>query len=191
MSPTLPAGLMPDDSRVELWTILENTDQAFYLTLGRAGRVKHAPKDIKAIIRQSLEAHPLKRQALVNNGYAGDDEQLEKYTSCITGAFDGEADIVNGQLILTEYWPCPVRKTCPMAGIVCNPLVVGPDNEVLTSREIDHLVLISTGLYNKEIADRLEISEETVKVHHKHIYKKTRLNNKPELTLLAKQKNLI
>jgi DNA-binding NarL/FixJ family response regulator len=40
-----------------------------------------------------------------------------------------------------------------------------PVVETLTAREIDVLELVSEGLSNKQIADRLEISDQTVKFH--------------------------
>ncbi|HWR88952.1 MAG TPA: LuxR C-terminal-related transcriptional regulator [Dissulfurispiraceae bacterium] len=42
----------------------------------------------------------------------------------------------------------------------------------LTNRELELVVLISDGLTNKEIAERLFISEHTVKDHIKHIMRK-------------------
>src|SRR4051812_15527193 len=45
-------------------------------------------------------------------------------------------------------------------------------DEGLTSREVDVLRLIAGGDRNRDIADRLSISEETVKSHTKHILEK-------------------
>ncbi len=48
-----------------------------------------------------------------------------------------------------------------------------------------------SGVVIEEIADKLGISPETVKVHKKHIYEKTGLENKKELIQLACKKNMI
>jgi DNA-binding NarL/FixJ family response regulator len=45
-------------------------------------------------------------------------------------------------------------------------------DEALTPREIDVLQHVAGGNRNRDIADRLSISEETVKVHIKHIMEK-------------------
>jgi len=53
-------------------------------------------------------------------------------------------------------------------------------NGVLTTREIQILDLICMGTQNKIIADRLGLSENTVKVHVRNIYKKMNVRNRTE-----------
>ena len=50
----------------------------------------------------------------------------------------------------------------------------------ITPREIQILSLMAQGIVNKEIANRLSISTETVKKHLKNIYQKTGSHNKIE-----------
>lgn len=63
---------------------------------------------------------------------------------------------------------------------------IGPDGhgprpqDVLTPRELEILSLIAMGLTNREIADRLGISHNTVKTHVGHILEKLRLRNRTE-----------
>ena len=54
----------------------------------------------------------------------------------------------------------------------------GPDG--LTTREVQILDLICKGTQNKIIADRLGLSENTVKVHVRNIYKKMNVRNRTE-----------
>ena len=53
----------------------------------------------------------------------------------------------------------------------------------LTPREYEVAELAATGYSNKQIADRLSISEQTVKNHMHSIFRKLALNNRVELTI--------
>lgn len=53
----------------------------------------------------------------------------------------------------------------------------------LSPREREVVSYVRQGLRNKEIADRLFVSEETVKSHLKHIFRKLKVNGKVQLLL--------
>lgn len=57
--------------------------------------------------------------------------------------------------------------------------------ESLTKREREVLRLVCTGLSNQQIADRLVITEHTVKLHIGNILKKTDLTNRTQLAILG------
>ena len=61
----------------------------------------------------------------------------------------------------------------------------------LTRREIEVLKLIAEGLFNKEIASRLEISERTVKNHVSNIFKKIEVSDRTQAAVFAIKNNLI
>jgi LuxR family maltose regulon positive regulatory protein len=63
--------------------------------------------------------------------------------------------------------------------------------EPLTERERDVLALIAQGLTNREIADHLVISVNTVKTHAKHIYDKLDVRNRAEATNRAIELDLL
>jgi len=52
--------------------------------------------------------------------------------------------------------------------------------EGLTNRESEILALLSEGLSNKEIADRVNISYDTVRAHLRHIYEKLHVSGRTE-----------
>ena len=52
--------------------------------------------------------------------------------------------------------------------------------EGLTARESEVLALLSEGLSNKEIADRVNISYDTVRAHLRHIYEKLHVRGRTE-----------
>jgi DNA-binding NarL/FixJ family response regulator len=64
-------------------------------------------------------------------------------------------------------------------------------DEELTPREIEVLQHISGGNRNKDIADRLFISEETVKVHIKHIMEKLGANDRTQAVAIAVRRGII
>jgi DNA-binding NarL/FixJ family response regulator len=64
-------------------------------------------------------------------------------------------------------------------------------DDALTSREIDVLRLISGGNANKLIADRLSISEETVKGHVKNILSKLGASDRTHAVTIALKRGII
>ena len=57
----------------------------------------------------------------------------------------------------------------------------------LTSRELEVATLLAEGQSNKQIAKELEISQETVKVHVKHVLNKLKLNSRVKVALYMVQ----
>ena len=62
---------------------------------------------------------------------------------------------------------------------------------VLTPREIEMVRMVAGGLRNKEMSERLAITEGTVKIHLHNIYHKLKVQNRVELTLYAQEKGLV
>lgn len=64
-------------------------------------------------------------------------------------------------------------------------------DEALTEREIDVLRHVSGGNRNRDIAERLFISEETVKVHIKHIMEKLGASDRTQAVAIAVRRGII
>ena len=62
---------------------------------------------------------------------------------------------------------------------------------VLTPRELEMVRMVAHGLGNETIAQRLEISPGTVKVHLHHVYRKLKLAGRVDLVLYAQEKQLL
>jgi RNA polymerase sigma factor (sigma-70 family) len=62
---------------------------------------------------------------------------------------------------------------------------------LLSPRETEVVRMVATGLRNKEIAQKLSISEGTVKFYLHTIYEKLQVHGRVELTLYAQEKGLL
>lgn len=63
--------------------------------------------------------------------------------------------------------------------------------DILTNREIEVLKLLAEGLYNKEIAYILTISEKTVKNHVSNIFKKINVSDRTQAAVYAIRNNVV
>jgi len=64
-------------------------------------------------------------------------------------------------------------------------------DETLTTREVEVLDQIASGSKNRDIADRLGISEETVKVHIKHIMEKLGARDRTQAVAIGIRRGFI
>lgn len=91
----------------------------------------------------------------------------------LTIDFKGKSIVVNS---LTGLW---------------EELTSAPDNNILSTRERQVLVLIDAGMKSSDIADRLNISKHTVSRHRQEILAKMQVKNSIEACRLAKSMALI
>ena len=61
----------------------------------------------------------------------------------------------------------------------------------LTKRELEVLKLLAVGMYNKEVAEKLNISERTVKNHVSNISKKLEVTDRTQAAVFAIKNNMI
>jgi DNA-binding NarL/FixJ family response regulator len=81
------------------------------------------------------------------------------------------------------------KKRVPAA--VASHLAEHLSDEALTAREIDVLRHVAGGNRNRDIAERLYISEETVKVHVKHIMEKLGASDRTQAVAIAVRRGII
>jgi len=63
--------------------------------------------------------------------------------------------------------------------------------DLLTSRELEVLIHVADGMFNKEIADSLKISERTVKNHIASIFKKIDVSDRTQAAVFAIKNDII
>jgi NarL family two-component system response regulator LiaR len=66
-----------------------------------------------------------------------------------------------------------------------------PTPEPLTGREFEVLNLLAKGYSNEEIAEKLSISEVTVRTHISHLLSKLHLANRVQATLYALREGIV
>ena len=94
--------------------------------------------------------------------------------------------LMQGELAMTKQMATRVIQA------MLNQSVKSPDRESrLTQREIELLHLLSEGLSNKAISQRLSISENTVKYHIKQIMQKLGVQNRTEAVSFAAREGLL
>ena len=116
------------------------------------------------------------------SGYLLKDLPGEEVSEAIGRVHDGQAIIPPGMAatLLTEFSrlsqdPEPIAGTAPQ----------------LTDREVEVLRLVARGLANREIADLLVISENTVKNHVRNILEKLHLHSRVEAAVYAHRQHLL
>ncbi len=92
-----------------------------------------------------------------------------------------------------EVMLCPIiaEKVLEHFGSDAKPRQPGMPYEQLTQRELQVLQLAADGLSNKEIAEKLVISEKTVKNHIANIFSKLNVNDRTQAILYALRKGLV
>lgn len=139
--------------------------------------VEEKLSDLKNIISNSLPegCDPVQRTALLH--YIDNlHRDIERHTSI-------EDNILVPLVKLIEGSDITVRKPRPGRN--------DGGRETLSDREKEILVCVASGMINKEIADKLSISINTVITHRKNITRKTGIKTVPGLTVYAILNNLI
>jgi len=94
------------------------------------------------------------------------------------------------ETVITREVPVEVRVPVPATGpFVRNQARV--EQLGLTPRELDILEAMAAGLSNREIAERLFVSENTVKTHAGRVFDKLAAKRRTQAVQLAKEAGLI
>ena len=112
---------------------------------------------------------------------ASDSPQFQLSGVPVLNIYEPEEELVKNILKLHQHAHhkgYPVKDMPPM-------IPPAHHQELLSAREIEVLVLITKGLINKEIADKLNISLTTVITHRKNITEKLGIKSVSGLTIYA------
>jgi DNA-binding NarL/FixJ family response regulator len=90
-----------------------------------------------------------------------------------------------------EQWIDQVISSRTLDGILRRQSGAAKVAAVLTAREIEVVRMAAGGLRNKEIADRLSITEGTVKAHLRSIFEKLDIDSRMKLIVYARENQLV
>lgn len=145
-------------------------------------KIKTLPRKQKVLIltiHNEIE-YLIKTTDIGINGYVLKDSELEVLKTAIFAINSGENYIQPSLIpLLKEAMKKNKEKENATSGIL------------LTRRELEVLRLLAQGLYNKEIADKLSISEKTVKNHVSRLFKKINVSDRTQAAVYAIKNSIV
>jgi DNA-binding NarL/FixJ family response regulator len=139
---------------------------------------------LKVLVLTTFDVDEYVYDALASgaSGFLLKDATAEELVSAVRVVARGDsllAPQVTGRLI-REFTKQRRSRPEPAAGL-----------STLTARETEVLVLIAAGLSNAEIAERLVVSEHTVKTHVARVFTKLGLRDRAQAVVLAYESGLV
>lgn len=93
------------------------------------------------------------------------------------------------EVVVVKEVPVEVRVPTPTAPFVLNE--TRQRDLGITKRELEILELIAKGMSNKEIAEKLFVSENTVKTHSSRVFEKLNAKRRTQAVQIGKELGLI
>ena len=150
----------------------------FELILAKAAALDGQPREARRHLREALTiaAEPGWTRLFLDEGDVI--VQLLRTTYAAGEAADSPADRLAAQLL-------------EQAGEGHDPTAIEGSSERLAPREVEVLALVSNGLLNREIGERLGLTEGTVKWYMQQIYDKLGVRRRPQAVTRARLLGLI
>jgi NarL family two-component system response regulator LiaR len=118
---------------------------------------------------------------------------VEIYVALIAAAFAGLGIwfglTITGRKVLVKEVTVEVPVAAPAQPVVPDAARIAALG--ITSRELEVLQLIAEGLSNKEMADRLFVSENTIKTHTSRVFDKLGASRRTQAVQLAKSQGIL
>lgn len=148
--------------------------------------ISSLPPDISVIIiTNSIEAERHRKYLLLGiNGIVCKEQTADVLVKAINTVYMGEMWFVRKLIDRTIKQLINQKKSAPEE-------VRASHHSLLTAREREVLTLICQGMKNKIIADKLFISETTVRYHLTSIFEKLKVNNRLELVVHAFKERIV
>ncbi len=147
--------------------------------LEASGEIKHNHPDARILVLTSFDEDEKVFQAIQSGalGYLLKDASPDELLGAIREVHRGEPSM---QPTIAHKVMRELQRTSNLP----------PTEEPLTAREVEVLKWVAQGLSNQEIADKLVISERTVRTHVSNILSKLYLANRTQAALYALREGL-
>lgn len=148
--------------------------------LNSLGRIKLEKPDLPILMLSYSDnpAYVARAVALGANGYLMKGCTRDELVTAIRTAAKGE----------TMWSREELRR---VTGALASPRVNADVEVLLTQRESEVLQQLAAGLTNKQIAEKLHISYETVKEHVQHVFRKIGVTDRTQAAVWAVRKELV
>lgn len=143
------------------------------------GRIQLDKPDLPILMLSAFDnpAHVARAVALGASGFLLKSCTRDELVKAITKAATGESVFTRDEL----------RR---VAGALATPRITADIDAPLTQREAEVLRQMANGLTNKEVAQALHISFETIKEHSQHILRKIGVDDRTQAAVWAVRKGL-
>jgi two-component system nitrate/nitrite response regulator NarL len=147
-------------------------------------------------VLRTLATDQVRCKSVLLTAAVRDEEVVEAVKSGVMGIVlkESPADVLLDcvrKVARGESWIERDTVTRAFRTIVGREAAAEDAQENLTPREVEMVQMVAQGLRNKAIAERLAISEGTVKVHLHNIYEKLGVDGRLELVLCAQRKGIV
>jgi DNA-binding CsgD family transcriptional regulator len=179
----IPAGLT--DNNIEFFS---HNGELFSVQDGQRYTYPSMPQSHLMFLYKQFAEDPAGRDSV---SHLIDRDKLKTYSICRFGGCNSIPDASSNLDLLdaSEYYDCGIRGNCPWEGKRCKEIVA--EKGIITARQLEIMKLVALGLYNKEIADRLQISENTVANHLSNIFDKLGDRSRVIITSFIKERGII
>lgn len=150
--------------------------------------------DLIAFLKRQLAEDSDAQEGLIKMHRTAED--WEQFGICRYGGFDNKPDFnIDSGETTHDFYDCPLRGSCPGEGLVCKSIICGIDEVtgdtiIINAAEIRVLKLMSQDLTDIMIADKLDISEHTVRKHLANLRLKLNMHSKQALTRWAMERGI-
>ena len=141
-------------------------------------------------LREKELKNDVEAQAALNQmNIFGKEERLIQFCKCRYGGNDDAADTIQYKGSTPDYWNCGKRGLCKAEFCLCSPIMA--EHGQLSRTEIKIIKLIAQDLADKQIAEKMELCENTIHSHRYNITKKIGCSSKNGIVAFAYEKGIL